>query len=68
MVHSFRELSAGGGGLETQVVVSVACLGGAARLDDVSLGGKAVLGSEPGFAQEGEPGVGVVFDEGGGGG
>lgn len=61
-----RVLSASGCGLETEVVVSVRELCGAGRVHDVYLGGEAVAGAEPGGADEGEPGVGVVFYERGG--
>lgn len=51
--------------LEAEMVIAVTVLGCAAGFDDVDLCGDAVGGAEPGFADEAEPGVGVVIDEGG---
>lgn len=55
--------SAGVQVLEAEVVVAVTILGGAAGFDDVDLRGNAVGGAEPGFADDAEPGIGVVIDE-----
>ena len=64
-VHSLGELSRGFGRLEAEMVVAVAELCFAARMDYVDLCGELVGWSEVGFADEGEPGVGVVRYEGG---
>lgn len=54
------------GGLEAQMVISVAFLRGGAGRDEVYLRCEAVGGAEPGGGDEGDVGVGVVCEEGGG--
>lgn len=50
-------------GEETEVVVPVHALRGAARVDHVDLGGDLVAGAEPGLADQGQHVVGVVVGE-----
>lgn len=63
-----RVLGALFGCLETEMVISVAELCLPPGFYNVGLGGDAVGGSKPGVADEGQPGVGVVGEESGGGG
>ena len=53
----------GGGGLEAEMVVTMAELRFAAGMDYVDLRGELVGWAEVGFADEGEPRVGVIGDE-----
>ena len=65
-MHCFGELSGGLGGLEAEVVIAMAELWFSARVDYRDLCGELVGWSEIGLADEGEPGVRVVRDKGGG--
>ena len=58
-------LGAGFGGLETEMIVSMAKLRFPAWVYDVHLGGELVGRAEVGFTDEGEPRVAIIFNEGG---